>query len=177
MKVLSTIGIQAALRYLLYEGVSGVLNWSLPPIRVGILRLFGATIGADTVLFHVRFINLHHHGFHKIRIGKECFLGDDVSLDARGGIVLEDQVTVSSRVTFVTHINVGYPDHPLQKRYPTKETPVHVKRGAYIGTGAIILPGVSIGAESVVAAGAVVTKNVPDHTLVAGVPAVVKKKL
>lgn len=53
---------------------------------------------------------------------------------------------------------------------------VSVGRGSVIGTGAVILPGVSIGANSVVAAGAVVTRDVPDHALVVGNPAVIRKE-
>ncbi|MBI4065007.1 acyltransferase [Candidatus Gottesmanbacteria bacterium] len=98
-------------------------------------------------------------------------------MDVRGGITLGDQVTLSNGCFIISHINVGFADHPLQKKYPTKEAPVMIKRGAYIGTGAILLPGVTIGAESVVGAGAVVTKNVPDHVVVVGVPARVFKKI
>lgn len=74
-------------------------------------------------------------------------------------------------------MNVGFSDHPLQKRYPTKEASVCIRKGAYIGTGAIILPGVTVGREAVIAAGAVVTKDVPDRTMVAGVPAKRKKRI
>ena len=142
-----------------------------------LLRLSGASVGWDTVVFDVRFANLYHYGFSRLKIGRRCFLGDEVMLDVRGGLTLEDDVTISNRASLVSHINVGYPDHPLQKIYPTKESRVMIKRGAYIGTGAIILPGVTIGRESVVGAGAVVTKDVPPRTLVVGSPAKAVKKL
>ncbi|MEK7533665.1 MAG: hypothetical protein AAB542_04485, partial [Patescibacteria group bacterium] len=64
-----------------------------------------------------------------------------------------------------------------QRQYPTKESPVIFKRGVYVGTGAIILPGVTIGQYSVVGAGAVVTRSVPPRVTVAGVPARIIKKL
>lgn len=134
-------------------------------------------MGKDTVIMDVRFVNIHQHGFSRLSIGNRCFIGDEAMLDVRGGIRLEDDVTISNRASIVTHINVGFPDHPLQKMYPMKESHVLVKKGAYVATGVIVLPNVSIGKESVVAAGAVVTKSVSDHVLVAGVPAVVKKKL
>jgi acetyltransferase-like isoleucine patch superfamily enzyme len=66
---------------------------------------------------------------------------------------------------------------PLRNIYPKKSLPIHIKKGAWIGAGSIILHGVTIGEYSVVAAGAVVTKNVPPYTVVAGVPARVVKKL
>lgn len=177
MKALSTIGFSKALRFVWYSFYAWLLHISLPPVRVWLLRLAGARVGRDTVIFDVRFANLYHYGFTKLTIGKRCFLGDEVMLDVRGGITLEDEVTLSNRVSVVSHINVGYPDHPLQQVYPMKESPVIIKRGAYLGAGAIILPGVNIGEEAVVGAGAVVTKDVPKRTVVAGVPARVVKKI
>lgn len=166
-----------AIRFLWYGWYGFLLHVSLPPIRVWLLRMAGAHVGADTVIFDVNFANLYHYGFSKLRIGSRCFLGDQVMLDVRGGITLEDDVTVSNRSTIVSHINVGYTDHPLQSVYPTKETPVRLKLGSYIGTGAIILPGVTVGKSSIVGAGAVVTKDVPERTVVVGVPARVMKKV
>lgn len=164
-----------AFKFVWYGLYARLLNNTLPPIRVVFLRLAGANVGRGTVIFNVRWANLFHYGFSNVSIGNTCFIGDEVTLDARGGFTLEDHVTLSNGCSIVTHINVGFEDHPLQALYSTKESRVLIKRGAYIGTGAIILPGVTIGKESVVAAGAVVTKNVPDHVMVAGVPAKVKK--
>lgn len=177
MKALQSIGIGKALAFVWYGFYAWLLHISLPPVRVVFLRLAGATIGRDSVVFDVDFANLYHYGFSRLTIGERCFLGDQVMLDVRGGITLEDDVTISNRTNIVSHINVGFADHPLQKRYPTKESPVLIKKGAYIGSCAIILPGVTVGRESVVGAGAVVTKSVSDKTLVVGVPATMVKKL
>ena len=177
MKALRSIGLMKLVRFLWYGFYAWLIRISLPPVRVLLLRLSGAHVGSDTVTFDVRFANLYHYGFKRLKIGNRCFLGDEVMIDVRGGVTLGDDVTVSNRATIVTHINVGYEDHPLQKFYPTKESPVVIKRGAYIGTGAMILPGVTVGRESVVGAGAVVTKDVPDRVVVAGVPARIIKKL
>ena len=177
MNALRTIGFSKAVRFLWYGMYAWLIHVSLSPVRVVLLRLAGATVGTDTVIMDVRFINLHHYGFKRLTIGNKCFLGDEVSLDVRGGIDLADEVTLSGRVTIVTHINVGYHDHPLQQIYPTREDKVVLKRGCYIGTGAIILPGVMIGKKSVVGAGAVVTKHVADSVMVAGVPAAFIKRI
>lgn len=177
MKAMRSIGFRKAIRFVWYSIYGEMLRLSLPPIRVWLLRLAGARIGRDTVLFDVRFSNVYHYGFSRVVIGDRCFVGDEVMIDVRGGVTMEDDVTVSNRTTIVTHINVGYEDHPLQKRYPMKEEKVVIRRGAYIGTGATLLPGVTVGRESVVAAGAVVTGSVPDGQLVAGVPATKKKQL
>jgi acetyltransferase-like isoleucine patch superfamily enzyme len=80
------------------------------------------------------------------------------------------------RTTILTHQDLG--QSPLKKKiFPTQHSPVLIKKGAYIGAGAIILQGVSIGKLSVVGAGAVVTKNVPDFSLVMGVPARIVRSL
>jgi acetyltransferase-like isoleucine patch superfamily enzyme len=178
MEALKTIGIKKAFLFVWFTFYTGLLRICIfPQIRVVLMRLMGATIGSDTIIHLVSFSNLYHYGFSRLIIGNTCFLGDEVQLDCRGYITLENNVTLSNRTTVVSHINVGYPDHPLQKLYPTTEEHVIFKSGCYIGTGAIILPGVVIGKESVVGAGSVVTKSVPEKTLVAGVPAEIKKKL
>ncbi|MCJ7826062.1 acyltransferase [Patescibacteria group bacterium] len=169
------IGWFKAFRFVWFSCIQTVLHWSLPPARVILLRWLGASIGKDCVILNCFFYNAYHYGFSKLKIGNKCFIGDEVMIDLRGRTVLEDYVTLSNRVTLVTHLNVGYKDHPLQKRYPTRESHILFKRGCFIGTGAIILPGITVGRESVVGAGAVVTKNIPDGQLVVGVPARVKK--
>lgn len=176
MKALRSIGIKKAVQFVFFGMYSGLLRLVLfPQLRVILMRLAGARIGNDTIIYDTTFSNLYHYGFKKLTIGDRVFIGDEVMLDCRGGIVLEDDVTLSNRTNIVSHINVGYDDHPLQKKYPTKESVVTIKKGAYIGTGAIVLPGVTIGKNAVVAAGSVVTKSVKSSTLVAGVPAVKKK--
>lgn len=176
MKALQAIGWTKAIRFVWTGVCAGLIHWCFfPQLRSALLHIAGVKIGTDTVVFDVRFANLYHYGFRKLKIGKKCFLGDEVSLDLRGGITLEDEVTVSNRVAIVTHINVGYPDHPLQKYFPTKEAPVILRKGCYLGTGATILPGVTVGEMAVVGAGAVVTHNVLPRTVVAGVPAKIKQ--
>jgi acetyltransferase-like isoleucine patch superfamily enzyme len=172
MKALQSIGIAKALRFVWYAVISKILHCViLPQARGFVMRLFGATIGADTIVGNVSFANLYHYGFSRLVIGSRVFIGDECSLDCRGGITIEDDVTLSNRTQVVTHINVGYADHPLQKKYPSKEDRVTFKRGSYVGTGAIVLPGITIGSEAVVGAGAVVTRDVAAHIVVAGVPA------
>lgn len=161
-----------------YTFVMKCLGWVIvPQFRVGILRLLGARIGGDAIIHEVTFANLYHHGFKRMTIGSHCFIGEEALLDTRGGVAMGDHVTISARVLILTHMNVGYPSHPLQKRYPMRESAVTIGNGVYIGAGAIILPGVTIGQNSVVAAGAVVTRDVPPRTVVAGVPARVVKRL
>jgi len=142
-----------------------------PPLRTALLRLYGARVGRRVVLHDVRFFNLYRKGFAGLQIGDECFVGDECLLDLAEAIVLEDQVTLAERVLILTHTNVGYHDHPLQPHFPASTGPVTLERGSFVGAGALILPGLRIGAAAFVAAGAVVTKDVPPRTVVAGVPA------
>jgi len=123
-------------------------------LRVMLLKLLGANIKG------------------KIFIGQELFIFDGGRTNL---LTIEDSVAIGPNVTILIHSD-PFPS-PLQKIYPKKASPVHIKRGAWIGAGAIILPGITIGECSIVAAGAVVTKDVPPYTMVAGVPAKVIKGL
>jgi acetyltransferase-like isoleucine patch superfamily enzyme len=142
-----------------------------PQLRAPWLRLLGARIGRGTVLHDVRFFNLYRRGLAGLDIGEECFVGDECLLDLAEGVRLERRVTLAERVLVLTHTNVGYRDHPLQAHFPAMAAPVVVEAGSFLGANATVLPGVRVGAESFVAAGSVVTADVPPRTLVAGVPA------
>lgn len=170
------ISLKKAVRFAWFSFINVLLHWSLPPVRSFLLRILGAEVGKDSVILDCAFSNAYHYGFSNLHIGNRCFIGDEVMIDLRGTTILEDSVTLSNRVCIVTHMNVGYTDHPLQKRYPTIEKTVRLKYGCYIGIAAIILPGVTIGKESVVGAGAVVTKDMPEKKLIVGVPAYVVRR-
>jgi len=148
-----------------------------PQLRAPWLRLLGAHIGRRTVVHGVRFFNLYRRGLPGLEIGDECFLGDECLFDLAEGIRLEAQVTLAERVLVLTHMNVGYQDHPLQAQFPAMAAPVVIEQGSFVGAAATLLPGIRIGARSFVAAGSVVTADVPAGTLVAGVPARVVRKV
>lgn len=107
------------------------------------------------------------------KIGKQVFINHGCSFLDLGGITIEDDVLIGPQVKMVTE------NHPLdpatRKGLLTK--PILIKRNAWIGAGATILPGVTVGENAVVAAGAVVSKDVPDNTVVGGIPAKVLKQL
>jgi len=123
------------------------------------------------VLHAVRFINLYRTGFRGLRVGNECFLGDEVMIDLAGEVVLEDQATVAVRAIILSHMNVGYEDHPLQPCFPSIQATTRIGRGVFVGAGALILAGVTVGECAMIAAGSVVTRDVPPWTLVGGAPA------
>lgn len=178
MKALREIGWRAAGRF--GWTTLALLPYRLalfPQLRAGWLRLLGAHIGRRAILHDVRFFNLYRRGLPGLNIGDECFLGDECLLDLAEAVTLESQVTLAERVTVLTHTNVGYRDHPLQPHFPPIAAPVTIRRGSFLGAGVTVLPGLSIGPCSFVAAGSVVTEDVPPWTLVAGVPCREIKKL
>ncbi len=171
-KALAEIGLGRAARFGLLTLAMAVYKLLLfPQLRAPFLRLLGARLAQGTIVHDVRFFNLYRRGLGGLEVGSECFLGDECLLDLAEGIVLERQVTLAERVLVLTHTNVGYRDHPLQAHVPAMTGPVRVREGSFLGAGVIVLPGLSIGPRACVAAGSVVTRDVPADTLVAGVPA------
>ena len=172
MKAVSEVGWARAARFGLMTLAMVPYRVALvPPLRTAWLRMLGARIGSGVVLHDVRFFNLYRRGLSGLAVGDDCFLGDECLLDLAEGIVLGAQVTLAERVLVLTHTNVGYKDHPLQKHFPASAAPVRIESGSFVGAGVTVLPGITIGAGSFVAAGAVVTADVPPRALVAGVPA------
>jgi len=141
----------------------------------------GAEIGAETKIWHFT------HVMGGARIGKACSLGQNVFV-ARGvrigdfvkiqnnvsvyeGVILEDYVFCGPSCVFT---NVRTPRSAFPRNQPEDYLPTLVKKGATIGANATVVCGVTIGEWAFVAAGAVVTRDVPAYALVAGVPARVR---
>lgn len=183
MKAIEEVGLRKTLKFLLFCGVQVVYHNLIDHLfyfshaRKLFLIMLGAKIGESTIMMDVHFFNWHHRGPSGLLIGKECFIGDQTLIDLYDQVTLEDQVTLAQRVTILTHMNVGYKNHPLQKAFPKISESVILKRGCVIGAGAIILAGITVGERSFIAAGSVVTKSVPSNTLVAGVPAKIIRKI
>lgn len=124
-----------------------------------------------------------------VEIGENCILGKDVYVDfdvkvgnnvkiqngsfLYHGLTVEDGVFIGPRVVFTNDVypRAITPDGKLKGADDWEVVPILVKYGASIGTGAIIIPNVTVGRFALVAAGAVVSRSVPDHGLVMGVPA------
>jgi acetyltransferase-like isoleucine patch superfamily enzyme len=110
------------------------------------------------------------------------FLGSNIHLvdalinagDKDGKIVIDDFVFFGHRVQILSRGH-DYNLFNLERQNTIIEKPIHIKEGAWIGSGSMILGGVTLGKHSVVAAGSVVTKNVPDYAIVGGNPAKIIK--
>ena len=172
MTALQEIGLRRALRF-------GVLTLAMVPYRFALfpqlrsvwLRALGARVGRGTILHDVRFFNLYRRGLPGLWIGERCFLGEECLLDLAEAVELGAQVTLAERVLILTHVNVGYREHPLQEMFPPRAAGVRIREGSFVGANATILPGLTLGPRACVAAGSVVTRDVPPDTLVGGVPA------
>ncbi|MHA2363826.1 MAG: acyltransferase [Candidatus Hodarchaeales archaeon] len=113
-----------------------------------------------------------------VKIGKRVYIGNLVFFDGEypNLITIEDEVSIAPMVSILAHSSAS-PFHQQTKIFDQPPKPVLLKRGAWIGSGAIILPGVNIGIGSIVAAGSVVSRDVPNLSVVAGNPARVVSKL
>lgn len=102
-----------------------------------------------------------------ITLGKNVFINSLCYFMDQGGITIEDNVHIGPHCSLVTMNHGLYP----KDRATTYPSAILIKKNAWLGAGVIICPGVTIGENTIVAAGAVVTKDVPDNVVVAGVPA------
>ena len=138
-------------------------------IRVRLSEITGTPIDQSTTVFVPFYTNFGRH----IKLGKGVFINHACSFLDLGGITIEDNVQIAPRV------NITSENHPLDpaNRKSLDLNQVVIKRNAWIGAGATILPGVTVGENAVVAAGAVVNKDVPDNTVVGGIPAKIIKTI
>ena len=151
--------------------LSSQLNTStdIDQIRKRLSETIGSTIDKTTTVFTPFYTNFGRF----LTIGKGVFINHACSFLDMGGITIEDDVLIGPKVNLITE------NHPLN---PTERKslickPILIKRKAWIGAAASILPGVTIGENSVVAAGAVVTADVPPNTIVGGIPATFIKNI
>jgi acetyltransferase-like isoleucine patch superfamily enzyme len=171
VRAIQEVGVGRIGRYLWTSCLLTVLRLAwISPVRVALLRLFGARVGGSSVVHRITLVNVDRGGFRALSVGPECFLGDEVLIDLAGPVVLEAQVTLAARAMVLTHLNVGYHNHPLQARFPAMSAGVTVKRGTFVGAGATILAGVSLGPEAFVGAASLVNRDVAPGEVVAGVP-------
>ncbi len=103
-----------------------------------------------------------------IRVGRDVFINQGCTLNDIGGITIGDEVLIGPNVSLISS---GHPIDPRYRRSHITAAPIVIERGAWLCAGCTVLHGVTVGADSVVAAGAVVTRDVPPGVVVGGVPA------
>ena len=135
-----------------------------------LVNLYGCEVGDDTKIG--AFVEIQKNA----TVGRRCKISSHTFVCE--GVTIEDEVFVGHGVMF---INDRYPrataSGQLQTEADWQVVPTRVGRGASIGSGAVILCGITIGAEAMVGAGAVVTRDVPAGATVAGVPARVRARV
>ncbi|WP_084779953.1 acyltransferase [Planobispora rosea] len=111
-----------------------------------------------------------------VRIGRSCSIGRGSHIVGHQSIDIGDHVFTGPYV-YITDQNHVYddPETPIGRQWP-RNRPVSIGSGSWLGTGAIILPGTRIGRQCVVAGGAVVRGEFPDHSVIAGIPARVVRR-
>jgi acetyltransferase-like isoleucine patch superfamily enzyme len=107
-------------------------------------------------------------GGENIRVGRNVFINQNCTMYDLGGIDIADDVMIGPNVSIITS---GHPIEPSQRRAFVIAKPIVIERSVWIAAGATIIGGVTVGENSVVAAGSVVTRDVPPSTLVGGNPA------
>lgn len=133
-------------------------------VRRYLYRLVGIKIGKGSTI-HMWCNFFKPSG---VTIGEDTIVGDHAFLDGRAPLKIGSHVAIASQILIYNA------EHDIQSEdFRAHEEPVEIGDYVFIGTRAIILPGVKIGKGAVVASGAVVTKDVPDFAIVGGVPATV----
>ena len=113
-------------------------------------------------------------GGRRIRVGHKVFINQCCTIYDTGGVDIGDLVMIGPNVNLIT---VGHAMQPAQRRSFIEARPIVLQRNVWIAAAATILGGVTVGENSVVGAGAVVTRDVPPDSFVAGVPARVVRRL
>lgn len=138
-------------------------------IRNLLSQITGSEIDESVAVFTPLYINYGKH----TKIGKNVFINFDCVFLDLGGITIEDGVLIAPKVSLLSE---GHPIEP-ENRHALVPKAIHIKKNAWIGANATILQGVTIGENAIVAAGSVVSNDVPDNTIVGGVPAKIIKQI
>lgn len=138
-------------------------------IRSLLSQITNTEIDESVTVFTPLHINYGKH----TKIGKNVFINFDCVFLDLGGITIEDNVLIAPNVKLLSE---GHPVSP-ENRHSLTVGHIYIKKNAWIGAGATILQGVTIGENAIVAAGSVVSKDVPDNTIVGGIPAKIIKTI
>ncbi|RHA39825.1 sugar O-acetyltransferase [Cellulomonas rhizosphaerae] len=152
-RVLEVTALTSRLNVLLFDDEAG---------KAALLeQILGRPLPARTTIYPPFFTD---HGLH-LELGERVFINQNCTFLDYAGIRLGERVMVGPQARFITS---GHPVDPAERKLYLTGAPIDVAENVWIGAGATILPGVSIGRDAVIAAGAVVADDVAPGTLVAG---------
>lgn len=152
-----------------YHTPEEVRNLSPEEVRNLLSRLFGKTVDESFRVFPPFYTDFGKN----ITVGKNVFINACCHFQDHGGVSLGDGCQIGHNVVFAT-LNHGLAPEDRQTTYPA---PITLGKNVWVGSNSTILQGVTIGDNAVIAAGAVVTKDVPENTIVGGVPARIIRKI
>lgn len=163
-------------RYLFGKALLNLLPpYTLVRLRMKILRWVGFNIGEGTGISGALQITGVGNIYERLTIGQNCYLNVDSLFDLSAPITIGNHVAIGHQAMLMT--NTHHMGSSARRAGALIAHPITVEDGAWLGARCIILPGVTIGAGAIVAAGAVVTKDVAPNTIVGGVPAKLIKHL
>jgi acetyltransferase-like isoleucine patch superfamily enzyme len=139
-----------------------------------VLKRHGATIGTNSdiesgLTFH------NCKDYSNLFVGNNTHVGKNCFFDLAGKVIIGNNVVISMNCTFLTHLNIH--NSTLESVYNSSTKNIIINDDSYVGASVTMLMGVSIGKESVVAAGSLVKESFGDRILIAGNPAVLKKQI
>ena len=135
-----------------------------------ILRKYGARVGRGVRIGWGLTIRNASDNFSNLFVGDDCHIGRQTLVDLASVDSIGNRVTISMRTMLLTHLVAGDSKSTLVDGLTTT-APITINDDVYIGAGAILLPGITLGVGCVVGAGSIVTRDVPPETIVAGNPA------
>lgn len=138
-------------------------------VRALLSRLFGREVDPSVRVFPPFYTDFGKN----IHVGKDVFINACCHFQDHGGVTIGDGCQIGHNVVFAT-LNHGLAPEDRKSTYPA---PIVLGQNVWVGSNATVLQGVTIGNNSVVAAGAVVTSDVPDNVVVAGIPAKIIKRI
>lgn len=138
-------------------------------VRALLSRLFGREVDPSLRVFPPFYTDFGKN----IHVGKDVFINACCHFQDHGGVTVGDGCQIGHNVVFAT-LNHGLAPEDRKSTYPA---PIVLGQNVWVGSNATILQGVTIGDNSIVAAGAVVTSDVPDNVVVAGIPAKIIKRI